>query len=51
MKDNTREKSADIFVASFGKGLSKERLKLLNLLWNNGLKAEMSYERDPRPDK
>lgn len=34
-----------------GKNLTKERLKILNELWKNDIKAETLYNENPRNDK
>lgn len=31
--------------------MTQERIKILDLLWKNGLNAEMIYEDNPKPDK
>jgi histidyl-tRNA synthetase len=51
MKDSTRQGYTEIFVATIGKNLNEEKLKLLNLLWENEFKAEASYASNPKPDK
>lgn len=38
-------------VASIGKNLSKERLRILNKIWKSGFYAEALYEENPKPDK
>ena len=40
-----------VFIACVGKNLTKERFKLINELWDNGVKAEMLYNENPRNDK
>ena len=35
-------------MASGQKGLLKERMKLLNMLWENDLNAEMLYKANPK---
>jgi histidyl-tRNA synthetase len=35
-------------VASGQKGLLKERMKLLNMLWENDVNAEMLYKANPK---
>jgi histidyl-tRNA synthetase len=37
------------FVVSVGKNLVSERLRLITSLWDNGINAEQSYKRNPRP--
>ena len=37
-----------ILVASGQKGLMKERMKLLNMLWENDVNAEMLYKANPK---
>ena len=41
----------DVLVAAAGKNLTKERFKVVNELWDNGLKAEILYNENPRMDK
>ena len=52
-KDKTvRPIETEVLVASVGKkNLSIERLKILNELWSEGIKAEMLYQETPRMDK
>ena len=38
-------------VASVGKNLAHERLKILRVLWDSNFKAEMLYDLNPKPDK
>ena len=37
-----------VLVASGQKGLMKERMKLLNMLWENDVNAEMLYKANPK---
>ena len=46
-----RSVATEVFVAVVGKNLTKERLKVLNELWDNGIKAEILYNENPRMDK
>ena len=46
-----RSVEKEVFVAVIGKNLTKERLKVLNELWDNGIKAEILYNENPRMDK
>lgn len=46
-----RSVETEVFVAVIGKKLTKERFKVLNELWNNGIKAEILYNENPRMDK
>ena len=52
-KDNPdiRSVETEVFVAVIGKNLTKERFKVLNELWDNGIKAEILYNENPRMDK
>ena len=52
-KDSTdiRSVETEVFVAAIGKNLTKERFKVLNELWDNGIKAEILYNENPRMDK
>lgn len=34
----------DVYVAAFQPGLLNERLELVNLLWKNGISADLMYE-------
>lgn len=48
-KDNSENtKFVDVYVVSAHKGLHKERLKLVNKLWNAGIRTEHSYKENPR---
>ena len=46
-----RSVETEVFVAVIGKNLTKERFKVINELWDNGIKAEMLYNENPRMDK
>ena len=46
-----RSVETEVFVAVVGKNLTKERFKVLNELWDNGIKAEILYNENPRMDK
>jgi histidyl-tRNA synthetase len=46
-----RSVETEVFVAVIGKNLTKERFRVINELWNNGIKAEMLYNENPRMDK
>ncbi len=46
-----RSVETEVFVAAIGKNLTKERFKVLNELWDNGIKAEILYNENPRMDK
>ena len=52
-KDNPeiRSVSTEVLVASIGKNMTKERFKVVNELWDNGIKAEILYNENPRMDK
>jgi histidyl-tRNA synthetase len=46
-----RSVETEVFVAVIGKNLTKERFKVLNDLWDHGIKAEILYNENPRMDK
>ena len=46
-----RSVETEVFVAAIGKNLTKERFKVLNELWENGINAEILYNENPRMDK
>lgn len=46
-----RESDTEILVASIGKDMMGERMKMLKTLWDNGFKAESLYDASPKPDK
>jgi len=41
----------EVLVGSIGSGLATERFKLIKLLWDNEVKAEMLYNDNPKPQK
>ncbi|CAJ0571442.1 unnamed protein product, partial [Mesorhabditis spiculigera] len=43
-----RTNSTEVFVASAQNDMLEERMKLLRLLWDNGIKAEMAYKKNPK---
>lgn len=45
------KEKTQVYVASVGKSLDKERLNIANALWKAGIKTEFLYESNPRPDK
>ncbi|KAL5276657.1 HARS family protein [Megaselia abdita] len=44
----TRTNDIEVYVASAHKGLHEKRLRILNDLWANGIKAEHSYKLNPK---
>lgn len=38
----------EVMVASAGKNLLSERMKICSMLWDANIKAEMAYKRNPR---
>ena len=46
-----RASETQVLVASIGKGMVTERLKLLNELWATGVKAEALYNDNPKPQR
>ena len=55
-KDNSdiRSVETEVFVASIKSSkvnMTKERFKIINELWDNGIKAEILYNENPRMDK
>ena len=53
LKNNASIRATDtqVFIVCVGKNLTKERFKLINELWDNGVNAEMLYNENPRNDK
>jgi histidyl-tRNA synthetase len=49
--DTLRSNFTDVLVCSAGKNLTKERYKIVNELWDNGINAEILYNENPRMDK
>ena len=43
-----RTTETEVYVASAGKNLIGERLKVLTILWDAGIKAEHSYKSNPK---
>lgn len=39
---------ADVYVISAHKGLHEDRLKILNRLWNAGIRSEHSFKQNPK---
>lgn len=46
-----RGPSTHVLVATIGKGLALERLKLASELWRSGINAEILHEENPKPQK
>ena len=44
-----RASETQVLVASIGKGLGVERMKILKALWNVGINAEAIYNENPKP--
>lgn len=42
------KKSADVYVISAHKGLHEERFRIINRLWNAGIRSEHSYKKNPK---
>ena len=49
--DTLRSTYTEVLVCAAGKNLTKERYKIVNELWNNGINAEILYNENPRMDK
>ena len=49
--DTLRSTYTDVLVCAAGKNLTKERFKIVNELWDNGINAEILYNENPRMDK
>jgi len=50
--DNIRDNETEVLVASIGKiNLTKNRLEVINKLWDAGIKAEILYEDIPKLEK
>lgn len=47
-KDSLKPHDVQVFVASAQKDMAAHRLRLANILWNAGLKAELSYKPNPK---
>ncbi|EDW07154.1 histidine--tRNA ligase, cytoplasmic isoform X2 [Drosophila mojavensis] len=47
-KVKLRTNDVEVYVASAHKGLHEQRLRVLNQLWNAGIKAEHSYKLNPK---
>ena len=41
----------DVFVASAGKELAAQRMRIAGMLWRNGIKAEFGYQANPKLQK
>lgn len=46
-----RGPATHVLVATIGKGLALERLKLASELWKAGINAEILHEENPKPQK
>jgi histidyl-tRNA synthetase len=46
-----RQCETEVLVASIGKNMTKERFRVVNELWDSGIKAEILYNENPRDDK
>ena len=49
--DTLRSTCTDVLVCAAGKNLTKERFKIVNEMWDNGINAEILYNENPRMDK
>lgn len=47
-KDSLKPYDVQVYVASAQKDMIEHRLRLVNALWNAGLKAEVSYKPNPK---
>ena len=50
-KHSVRDNETQVLVAAVGKNLTKERFKVVNELWDAGIKTEFLYNENPRMDK
>lgn len=48
---NVRATKTQVLVASLGKGMTKERFRICNILWEAGIKAETMYKENLNSDK
>jgi histidyl-tRNA synthetase len=48
---NMRTVQTEVLVATLGKDLLNTKLRLVNQLWEKGIKTEYLYEGNPRADK
>ena len=46
-----RTNSCDVFVASIGKGLTRNRFEICGKLWAAGIKVETDYTENPKPPR
>lgn len=46
--ETMRTNESEIYVVSAHKGLIEEKMKLMEFLWKNGIKAQMSHKRNPQ---
>jgi len=51
MKNQIRSNKTKVLVATIGKGMTEEKLKAGNLLWDNNIQTEFLYEAAPNPKK
>ena len=51
LNQNVRATKTEVLVASIGKGLTKERFRICNLLWSEDIKAETMYNENLKPQK
>jgi histidyl-tRNA synthetase len=48
---NIRATETEVLIGSIGKNMVCERLKVCNMLWEHGIKAETLYNDNPKPEK
>jgi histidyl-tRNA synthetase len=51
LNQDSRQNDTEFFVATIGDGLVEQKVELIGELWKAGLKAEMLYEKAPKPKK
>jgi len=51
LKNTIRDNKTQVLIATIGKGLNDEKLKLANMLWENNINTEYLYELAPKTSK
>lgn len=46
-----RQNETEVLVATIGSNMVKHKLELANSLWKNKIKAEITYNEKPKPQK
>lgn len=51
IKNNAKTNKSEVLIATIGSGMEHEKLKLASWLWKEGIRAEILYFKEAKPQK